>query len=176
MNTDDGRRRRAGMARAALIAAALIAIVLTATACGGSSASPAAKDPDGNALAFAQCMRAHGVPAFPDPGQPAGNNIDENSPSFLRATTLCDQLTHNPPGHNSPAHEQQMLKRRPEARRVHSRARGARLPGPHDHAGRQPFLRCPRRRPPLAAAAGGPEDLPGEVIAPQVRPAPAMAR
>ena len=45
------------------------------------------------ALAFAGCMRSHGVPSFPDPGRhgdftlPAG--IDQQSPQFQRAMHAC---------------------------------------------------------------------------------------
>jgi hypothetical protein len=47
------------------------------------------------ALAFARCMRAHGVPSFPDPtfsgtapaGLPAG--IDPQSPAFRSAARAC---------------------------------------------------------------------------------------
>ena len=43
------------------------------------------------ALRRAECMRAHGVPNFPDPGsQPSpGTNLDPNSPVFRAAAKLC---------------------------------------------------------------------------------------
>ncbi len=53
-------------------------------------------------LAFARCMRAHGVPDFPDPnGQPGqlgpGSGIDPNSPQFQSALNgPCKSLA--PPG------------------------------------------------------------------------------
>ena len=63
-------RRWARLRRAALAAAALALIGLLATACGGGS-SPAAAGGGSThvqaALAYARCMRAHGVPNFPDP-------------------------------------------------------------------------------------------------------------
>jgi hypothetical protein len=48
-------------------------------------------------LAFAKCMRAHGVPSFPDPtitadGQHVGlgtRPLDPNSPAFTTAATYC---------------------------------------------------------------------------------------
>jgi hypothetical protein len=48
-------------------------------------------------LKFAQCMRAHGVPDFPDPKFPAnggialgtGAEIDPNSPAFQQAQQVC---------------------------------------------------------------------------------------
>jgi hypothetical protein len=55
-----------------------------------------------DSLAFARCMRAHGVPDFPDPnGQPGqlgpGSGIDPNSPQFQSALNgPCKSLA--PPG------------------------------------------------------------------------------
>jgi len=57
-------------------------------------------------LKAAACMRAHGVPIFPDPVF-AGNNVSfpkppgmnaniANSPTFLRAREICEMLI--PPG------------------------------------------------------------------------------
>jgi hypothetical protein len=44
-------------------------------------------------LKFAQCMRSHGVPSFPDPGSPAKPGaIDPTSPQFQRATQSCKSL------------------------------------------------------------------------------------
>jgi hypothetical protein len=67
----DGRRRRARPRVAALVAAPTAAALLIA-ACGGGSASTAGSSGAGQgrlaeALAFAQCMRSHGAPNYPDP-------------------------------------------------------------------------------------------------------------
>lgn len=50
-------------------------------------------------LQFAQCMRSHGVPSFPDPKFPGGGmqlqlkgNIDPNSPAFQKAQQACGSL------------------------------------------------------------------------------------
>jgi hypothetical protein len=46
-------------------------------------------------LAFARCVRAHGVPSFPDPGSdgripdPATAGVDQGSPSFQAANDAC---------------------------------------------------------------------------------------
>ena len=46
-------------------------------------------------LAFARCMRAHGVPNFPDPSSSAGGpsgppaGIDPQSPAFRSAARVC---------------------------------------------------------------------------------------
>ena len=69
----DGRgRRRWATARVAALAAALAAAALLTVACGGGSPSTAGSSGTGQgrlaqALAFAQCMRSHGAPDYPDP-------------------------------------------------------------------------------------------------------------
>ncbi|MFZ0378227.1 MAG: hypothetical protein WAL38_10400 [Solirubrobacteraceae bacterium] len=46
-------------------------------------------------LAFARCMRAHGIPNFPDPSSYSGGQvglpaaIDPQSPAFLTAARVC---------------------------------------------------------------------------------------
>jgi hypothetical protein len=67
---------------------------------GNSTASPHAK-----AVKFAECMRANGVSAFPDPDATGaltietvanGTSIDTDSAAFGRAVTACKDL--QPPG------------------------------------------------------------------------------
>jgi len=47
-------------------------------------------------LKYSQCMRSHGVPDFPSPGQPtaspARSPININSPTFVAATNACQHL------------------------------------------------------------------------------------
>jgi len=104
----------------ALALAAVVSGVLVA-ACGGSSPTGAAKttagagagagasrrasststrsDANGSGpLAFAQCMRANGVPSFPDPG-PGGNfqlngssGVNPGAPAFRAAQAKCQKL------------------------------------------------------------------------------------
>jgi len=71
----------------------------TATGVGvaGSSATRSG-DPASQALAYSRCMRANGVPSFPDP-QPGGGvlfqrgaGIDPSSPLFEAAQTKCQRL------------------------------------------------------------------------------------
>jgi hypothetical protein len=76
MGDGAGHRRRV-TARVAALAAALAVMALLTVACGGGS--PSAADPPGagqgrlaQALAFAHCMRSHGVPGFPDPDSSGG--------------------------------------------------------------------------------------------------------
>lgn len=99
--------------------AALLAVVITtatalvAAGCGGSSNSPAAANlattaasagvtgsnsaagSNSNALKFAQCLRSHGVPDFPDPSSSGQLTIppdDMNTPAFQRASKACQSL------------------------------------------------------------------------------------
>jgi len=78
---------------------AVIAIALTIAACGagspraGTRTDPAEAQAQQETLSFARCMRAHGVPSFPDdldyqnvPG------IDPSSPAFTAAQAGCRHL------------------------------------------------------------------------------------
>jgi hypothetical protein len=79
--------------------AAVIATALTIAACGTGSPRPDSRtDPtqaqaQRQTLSFARCMRAHGVPHFPDDldyQNVAG--IDPSSPAFTAAQTACRRL------------------------------------------------------------------------------------
>jgi hypothetical protein len=119
-----GSGRAGSRWRAILAAAAVAGPALLAAGCSGAPAHPAAtsaasagagqvssKNRGGNqgmsttggfSLAFARCMRAHGVPAFPDPnghgGQLGpGSGIDPNAPPFQSAINgPCKSMA--PPG------------------------------------------------------------------------------
>ncbi|MEU9331643.1 hypothetical protein AB0D49_00575 [Streptomyces sp. NPDC048290] len=62
---------------------------------GSSESSAAAGSQFDQALVFAECMRANGVPAFPDPQQADGGvrmdagGVDTNSPEFQGAMEAC---------------------------------------------------------------------------------------
>jgi hypothetical protein len=106
-----GRRRRLG-GRAALLAVAAGLMLLTA-ACGGGSSSTSTGSTGstggtGSAstaaysarLAFAQCVRAHGVAKYPDPdssGQEPNNakQIAHANPQFPAASKACAHLLPN---------------------------------------------------------------------------------
>jgi hypothetical protein len=103
MNEGGGSRGpggRWGAWQAGMLAAVLSGLALLA-ACGGAPAAPSATHAGwekGKLLAFSSCIRAHGVPDFPDP-QPAGgfarsalNSIDVNSPQFQAAERACRSL------------------------------------------------------------------------------------
>jgi hypothetical protein len=108
--------------RGALLAAAALLALLTAACSGGGHpaaashrASPAATSPAQLAVAYAQCMRKHGVTSFPDPtvNSNGGNtSISSNfNPKGVNQATLqsaqsaCRKLSPQnagPPGANSP--------------------------------------------------------------------------
>jgi hypothetical protein len=85
----------------------LAALVLAAAGCGGSS-KDAGSDPSASGggssdstklVQYAQCMREHGVPSFPDPvnGQlrltvTKGGPLDPSSPQFQAAQQACKSL------------------------------------------------------------------------------------
>jgi hypothetical protein len=119
----DTRRRmpfRLGALTAVLASAALLA-----AACGGSSSTgsttaqlPTLQGMTTKALAYAQCMRSHGITNFPDPtvqdnahekgvgfSMPAG--VDTGSPQFKSAAKACQKQTGF--GHPSPAMIQALM-------------------------------------------------------------------
>ena len=96
------------------LASITFAIAVTAaTACSASSPGPAvasagpsgsssaaASAPPADPVAFARCMRAHGLPDFPDPGANGGIQVTTgpggamgaNSPQFESAYAACKSL------------------------------------------------------------------------------------
>lgn len=94
MNEVTSRRRHWGA-----LAAGLAATALLAAACGGGSTPiSATQTAYRQALAFSQCMRAHGVPGYPDP-LPNGNililpqdHLAQGSPSSGAAVKACQHL------------------------------------------------------------------------------------
>ena len=106
--TPDNEHResqRARLRRYGPLAVALACLALLA-ACGSGSAGSAADggSPGGSArtgaLAYSQCMRAHGITKFPDPNSQGGigisggpgSGIDPNSPQFKAADQACRKL------------------------------------------------------------------------------------
>jgi hypothetical protein len=89
----------------------------------GSGAGTDSSDNGSNApraalLAYAQCMRASGVPNFPDPdpsgrfGVEHGSNsdIDTNAPTYQAAAQNCRALLPGADQHNSPQNVPELLK------------------------------------------------------------------
>jgi hypothetical protein len=80
-------------------AALVIICAVAISACGGNGKSNGSTASAGSSLAleFAKCMRAHGVPNFPDPGAPAGNVVNQDSPAVEAVGATCDRLEPNNP-------------------------------------------------------------------------------
>jgi len=104
-----GRRRPLPRKRIGAMTGALALTVLVA-GCGRSnapsSATASSGGPQAKALAYAQCMRNHGVRAFPDPTTPPGGgatfqiNLNQNTPTFKAASQACRTLL--PGGQKAP--------------------------------------------------------------------------
>jgi hypothetical protein len=72
-----------------------VVCVAVIVAC-GSSSNPTADASGGPLLRLAQCMRAHGVPNFPDPSSTGGliipNEVNTEAPAFRSAQGACAKL------------------------------------------------------------------------------------
>jgi hypothetical protein len=93
--------RRAGLRRAGVLTAALAGTALLAAACGGggpAGESTAYQTTYQKQLGYAQCMRAHGLPGFPDPqsngtfNSTRANGSDFVGPRFQSADRACAHL------------------------------------------------------------------------------------
>jgi hypothetical protein len=82
------------------------------TACGSSGKPTGSGASGGPLLAYAQCMRAHGVTNFPDPSARGGlvipNDINAGSPAFESAQQSCASLA-RPSGGGSGSSEGRKL-------------------------------------------------------------------
>jgi hypothetical protein len=105
---------------------ALVGVGLLVAACGDGSSSPGVAATGGSttsnykdAVAYAQCMRTHGVPNMPDPtstGQFIGgpgtlngvSGVNQNSPQFASANKACEHLLPNG-GQITPSEQQKGL-------------------------------------------------------------------
>jgi hypothetical protein len=116
-----GRLRRAGGLAGALAGLALLAACSGPPPPAGSPGSlPAGSPRYQKALAYAQCMRSHGIANFPDPNNQGdfilGNTVingvshgvNQNSPQYLSANTTCQKLLPGG-GQLTPAQEQRMM-------------------------------------------------------------------
>jgi hypothetical protein len=126
MNTGKGDRRRWRRAwpHRAGVLAVMACIALLTVACGGSSSStgssgtpnagatPASSQ---QAVAFAQCMRAHGVTRFPDPGAVSGpidsSQLGVSDSQYQAAKSACNSVAPSSGQHAalSTAQEQNVL-------------------------------------------------------------------
>lgn len=93
-------RRQAIWRQAGVMPAVLAGIALLAAACGGGSAAgpPAHLTAYQRELGYAECMRAHGLPAFPDPQADGTFDSTPQHPvptaghQFLSANRACAHL------------------------------------------------------------------------------------
>src|SRR5581483_6529811 len=90
------------MTRSLSIVSAVVVCALAVAAC-GSSHNHAASDPHfAQALKFSNCMRAHGLSNFPDPGAGGGlklvpgSGLNPQSPSFQSAQKACSKYAPGP--------------------------------------------------------------------------------
>jgi hypothetical protein len=111
MNEPTGGRWCRARPRRAGVLAVTVGLVLLTAACGGSTgamSSPSASTASGSTasasfltrLAFARCVRAHGVPNYPDPdsnGQepPGTKQLFYNNPRIGPAVDSCRHLLPN---------------------------------------------------------------------------------
>lgn len=85
---------------------------------GGSGSASSSAATNGSALAYSRCMRAHGVPKFPDPDAQGrlqlragpGTGIDPQSPTYQAADRACKALQPQAPPEQRAAARAQMLK------------------------------------------------------------------
>jgi hypothetical protein len=119
-------RRRATIA----VMAVLIGLLLVAAACSngpstagggppaaaGSSSSGGSSGGTGQGLAFARCMRSHGISDFPDPTGggiafdlhgSSGSDLNPNNPRFVAAKQACQSLL--PAGGAIPGQSKQQI-------------------------------------------------------------------
>jgi hypothetical protein len=93
---------------------AVIGCAVAVAACGSSSKPPSAGGQRFAAgIKYADCMRAKGVPNFPDPSAgggiqiPSGSGVNPVSPSFRAARASCAKLLPGGgPGHQHPSEHQ----------------------------------------------------------------------
>ncbi len=141
--TRDDTGRRLGLWRSGLLASALVAVVLLAAGCSGGSAGPgvagqgsssapgASASPSGDPreaeLAYAQCMRDHGISDFPDP-QPGGGiaiqpgqggDLAPDNPQFKAADEACKSLLPPPPSAKDQQQEYEQMLRYAKCMREH---------------------------------------------------------
>jgi hypothetical protein len=65
---------------------------LVVLAAGAGGAAALGRGPSGAELQWARCLRAHGVPGFPDPNRSGAfdsSRFDDTSPAFQAAAKAC---------------------------------------------------------------------------------------
>ena len=86
------RQRHGRLTALVTIALAAATCSMALAACGSSGTLSRTGASSNSQLAFAECMRSHGVPNFPDPSAGGGINLPdalEQSPAFQSAAAAC---------------------------------------------------------------------------------------
>ena len=103
---------------------AAVSCVVALAACGSSHrpSSTTGSRTSSPAIEFADCMRAHGVPSFPDPSEGGGptNLAGTGTPAFKSASRACARLA--PGGTGGVRVDGEPVSRRGEVRQVHAHA------------------------------------------------------
>jgi hypothetical protein len=108
-------RQRRSRLRAGALTAALAGIALLTSACGGPATLTAAQKYQKD-ISYAQCMRSHGEPSWPDPNSQgsfvfgnASTPFDPSSPQYQSANKACQKLLPNGRMGFTPAELQQAM-------------------------------------------------------------------
>lgn len=108
-----GWPRRAGVLAVTAGVAVLAACSGSASATGSGSSPGAGGSQSSQLLAFAQCMRSHGVPTFPDPSSdlkfPSAQQLGVSGSRYQAAEGACQHLLPNGGRGPNQAEEQQQL-------------------------------------------------------------------
>jgi hypothetical protein len=109
-------RQRRSRLRAGALTAALAGIALLIAACGGGPATLTASQKYQKDISYAQCMRSHGEPSWPDPNSQgsfvfgnASTPFDPSSPQYQSANKACQKLLPNGRMGFTPAELQQAM-------------------------------------------------------------------
>jgi hypothetical protein len=109
-------RQRRSRLRAGALTAAPAGIALLIAACGGGPATLTAAQKYQKDISYAQCMRSHGEPSWPDPNSQgsfvfgnASTPFDPSSPQYQSANKACQKLLPNGRMGFTPAELQQAM-------------------------------------------------------------------
>jgi hypothetical protein len=84
---------RDGHGQAIGLIAAACAVAISACGSANGAGNSGTGTGGGAALTFANCMRSHGVPSFPDPGASGGfSGVRKQAPAFRSAMQTCNRL------------------------------------------------------------------------------------
>jgi hypothetical protein len=141
------------------VTAAVATVALLAVGCGGSHTAGAARtSASRDALAYSRCMRAHGVPRYPDPSR--GNELPSGLPKvgyrqlgvssfeFAAAESACARVLPNG-GRSSTAASQQLLSQMVSFSRCMRRGGVTGWPDPEIGPGGKPGFDLIGIRPPV---------------------------